>query len=213
MSELKRVVIISKNKELARLCEIELIFCGFSAYVSEGGYTDISKYSVAIVDIDTASPQAIRGECRVVGITSRDINIEEKGFRCDCVIKYPFLLSELRDIVCRFTQSQSGSAKNEGDSAKDKVICANAISREIDFCGRRIELSEYEFKVLERLCSSCGSAVDRAELSDILGAEKGNIVEVYICHLRKKLEAISHQKVIHTVRAKGYMTYWSMLYV
>lgn len=213
MSELKRIVIISKNKDLARLCEIELIFYGFSVCVSEGAYTDISKYSVAIVDIDTATPSSLRGECKVVGVTGGDINMEENRFKYDCLIKYPFLLSELRDAVGRLSREEGEISKNDSSVSEDKIIYANAERKEIDFCGRRIELSEYEFRVLERLCGSCGSAVDRTELSDTLGAEKGNIVEVYICHLRKKLEGVSNQKVIHTVRAKGYMTYWSMRYI
>lgn len=212
MSELKKIIILSKNKRLARLCEIEAGFCGFSVHISENPHTDFSEYSLAVVDIDTVSPTHLRGECGILGITTRDIKTDDNTFKLTYLIKYPFLLRDLRDILCRVSQAGEEKIKNDSE-ADDMTIYADASNKEIIFCGRKIALSEYEFIVLERLCEKSGSAVEREELSSLLGAEKGNIVEVYICHLRKKLERISTRKVIHTVRARGYLTHWSMIYI
>ena len=39
----------------------------------------------------------------------------------------------------------------------------------------------------------------------ILGKDSGNMCDVYICKLRSKLSSVSNEKVIFTVRNKGYM--------
>lgn len=214
MNETKMIAIISKNKGLARLCRIEADFCGLSSYVGDGTHTDLSKYSLAIIDIDTVAPSDVRGECMTVALTGGDVNsIGDNGFKYARVIKYPFLLSELRELLFRVRQSEAERMKDDITESRNMTIYADAVNKRIVFCGREMELSEYEFRVLERLCGTSGVAVGRDELSDILGADRGNIVEVYICHLRKKLEAISDQKIIHTVRSKGYITYWSMRYI
>ena len=46
--------------------------------------------------------------------------------------------------------------------------------------------------------------VRRETLMEILGAEKGNISDVYVCLLRKKLEQLCECHVILTVRGVGY---------
>ena len=67
-----------------------------------------------------------------------------------------------------------------------------------------ISLTEGEWRVLACLAKRHGEPVSRAELSLLFGAEKGNISDVYICRLRKKLEEPLGIKIINTVREKGY---------
>ena len=67
-----------------------------------------------------------------------------------------------------------------------------------------VTLTESEFKVLEYLCSNLGKTVTRQELNMLLGADSSNISDVYVCHLRKKLEALSARKLIYTERSRGY---------
>ena len=43
-------------------------------------------------------------------------------------------------------------------------------------------------------------------LNKIFDVTDGNIVDVYIHHLRKKLEEPFSRKIIYTVRSKGYKT-------
>ena len=44
----------------------------------------------------------------------------------------------------------------------------------------------------------------KEELQKLFGNDSSNICDVYICKLRKKLEEASNQKLILTVREKGY---------
>jgi two-component system copper resistance phosphate regulon response regulator CusR len=62
-----------------------------------------------------------------------------------------------------------------------------------------------EYKVLSVLCENRGETVDRDRIYSILGAEEGNMGDVYICHLRKKIDNPLGIKLIYTVRGKGYM--------
>ncbi len=72
-----------------------------------------------------------------------------------------------------------------------------------------VALSSTEWKMLSLLTSAAerGKGVSREELRDAIGhdTEKGgNIVDVYICRLRKKIEFPSGRRLIYTVRGAGY---------
>ena len=67
---------------------------------------------------------------------------------------------------------------------------------------REIKLSEKELAVFSLLYENRGEAVSREAILDSLGGS-GNEADVYICLLRRKLEA-GGKKVILTVRGQGY---------
>ena len=74
--------------------------------------------------------------------------------------------------------------------------------------GQEIELTAREFAVLEYLMSNVGTVVSKA---DILGhvwdyefEGDPNIVEVYVRHLRKKIDIPFDAESIQTVRRAGY---------
>jgi DNA-binding response OmpR family regulator len=66
-------------------------------------------------------------------------------------------------------------------------------------------LSDNEYKVLSVLCENRGEAVPREEICSLLGVTDGNMGDVYICHLRRKIDNKLGLKLIYTVRGKGYM--------
>ena len=68
-----------------------------------------------------------------------------------------------------------------------------------------IKLSPDEATVLKALSKAEGY-VSRDDLNRLLGHEDkcGNLVDVYICRLRKKLEKVLGYRVISTVRGVGY---------
>ena len=72
--------------------------------------------------------------------------------------------------------------------------------------GSTVTLSPQEGRILSCLWESRGKPVAREELQGLLGGSAdGNSVEVYVCHLRKKLETPSSPRLIRTVRGKGYL--------
>ena len=58
-------------------------------------------------------------------------------------------------------------------------------------------------RLLERRDTRPGLAVTREELSTLLGGG-GNSVDVYVCHLRRKIEKPLGRRMIATVRGMGY---------
>jgi len=75
--------------------------------------------------------------------------------------------------------------------------------------GRTIELTPREYALLELLALRAGQVVSRTEIWEHLydfAAEPGsNVIDVYIGHLRKRLEAGGRPRLIHTRRGLGYM--------
>ncbi len=73
--------------------------------------------------------------------------------------------------------------------------------------GRKINLTPKEFALLEYLVRNAGQHVTRSEIMQHvwhLSDTMTNIVDVYINYLRKKVDAPSECKLIHTVRGVGY---------
>ena len=85
-------------------------------------------------------------------------------------------------------------------------ITLNPGSREAFLDGKRVELTTFEFDILEVLMRSAGRVVSRDALMESLYNRKAGpfdrAIDMHISHLRKKLE--SEREVIKTVRGVGY---------
>jgi len=72
--------------------------------------------------------------------------------------------------------------------------------------GKKIELTTYEFDILELLMRTAGEVLSRDDLMEHLYNRKATAydrsIDMHISHLRKKLE--SGQPVIKTIRGVGY---------
>ena len=73
---------------------------------------------------------------------------------------------------------------------------------------REIDLTACEYKILEYLTAHRGKVVSKEELIDFLYSGKpsrpSNLVEVFICRLRRKLDPTGDWNPIVTVRGRGY---------
>ncbi|RTQ53313.1 response regulator transcription factor [Hymenobacter gummosus] len=75
--------------------------------------------------------------------------------------------------------------------------------------GRRIDLTAKEYALLEYLLLNRGKVISRVDISERvweLGFDTStNVIDVYISHLRKKLDKGFEPKLIHTVVGMGYV--------
>ena len=82
------------------------------------------------------------------------------------------------------------------------------VERTVKRGGRKIELTPKEFALLEYLMRNAGLRVTRAEIIERVWNlslnTMTNVVDVYINYLRKKVDAASDRKLIHTIRGIGY---------
>lgn len=199
---MRDIAIVSRDAELSKLIALEAELCGCSYRILSRIPADISGYKMIFIDTGTVEIQeALEGSS--VFLVSVDSDSIPSYARYGAVLRYPLLLTELRNVI--FGAGIRGEAADR-EKMHTSVIYADKERREIELEGRKAVLSENEFAVLSALCLASGKAVSRAELDELLGVSEGNMSDVYICRLRKKLEELSTQKVIYTVRGIGYRT-------
>lgn len=123
----------------------------------------------------------------------------------DYIVK-PFdfyeLLARLRTVIRR-----SKGKSSPRMSIDDLTIDTN--SQSVKRGGREIALSATEYTLLEYLAVNSGRVISRTELTEhIYDTEfnrDSNVIDVYISHLRNKLEKGYDRRIIHTMRGAGYM--------
>jgi hypothetical protein len=89
-------------------------------------------------------------------------------------------------------------------------LTLDPVARVARYRDRSVRLSQREFAVLHCLSVHSGQPVDADELLRVVwggGTPQGRprqILDVYVCHIRKKLEALGIANAISTVRRFGY---------
>ena len=88
-------------------------------------------------------------------------------------------------------------------------LVLDCIRRKVTRSGENIELAPKEFSILEYLMRSRGRPLSRTMIVEHVWDMEydglTNIVDVYIRHLRSKIDDRFPVKMIHTVRGVGYM--------
>ncbi|MFD4181858.1 response regulator transcription factor [Rhodococcus sp. NPDC058514] len=81
--------------------------------------------------------------------------------------------------------------------------------RRAHIAGRRLELTKREFDLLAALAENAGIVLSRPQLLRLVWGydfdADTNVVDVFVTYLRKKLEAQSVPRVLHTVRGVGFV--------
>ena len=172
------------------------------------------EYDAAIVDLGLPKIDGIdlierlRGEERrfpVLVLTARghwQDKVEGLEAGADDYLTKPFQMEELLARLNALMRRAAGYASpviTEGelsvDTAKKEVRLADAL----------VELTAYEYKVLEYLMLNPSRVVSKAELTDHLYDQDfdrdSNVIEVFVGRLRKKLNPMNP---IRTVRGQGY---------
>jgi len=122
----------------------------------------------------------------------------------DYVVKpfeYPELAARVKALLRRSTQAAS-EVMTFGPLAIDFS------SQGVRLDGEPVELTAYEYRLLEHLVRERARVVSRQELSDYLyphGEDRdSNVLEVLIGRLRRKLDPAGTLAPIETVRGRGY---------
>jgi two-component system copper resistance phosphate regulon response regulator CusR len=82
------------------------------------------------------------------------------------------------------------------------------MTQQVKRAGKKIELTSKEYSLLEYLCSHAGRVLSRTMIMEHVWDESfeglTNIVDVYVRHLRNKVDVMHSGKLIRTVRGVGY---------
>jgi DNA-binding response OmpR family regulator len=96
---------------------------------------------------------------------------------------------------------------------RERIVYGNlmldAATREVTRAGNTLMLTATEFDLLYLLMERRGQIMTRDKISNYLwdidnNAELGNVVDVHVSNLRKKIDDYD-QKIIHTIRGAGYL--------
>ena len=123
----------------------------------------------------------------------------------DYLVK-PFSFDELMARLRAIIRNSFGMTDNTITVADLNMDCA---AHTVTRAGQEISLSAKEYALLEYLLQNKGIVLSREKIEDHIwdfDYEGGtNVVDVYIRYLRKKLDDDYNNKLIHTVRGRGYV--------
>ncbi len=87
-------------------------------------------------------------------------------------------------------------------------VTLDTTAQTVSVNGQTVDLTSYEYKVLEYLMLHAGELVSKADLTEHIYQQDfdrdSNVLEVFIGRLRKKLDPEGGMKPIETVRGRGY---------
>lgn len=123
----------------------------------------------------------------------------------DDYLSKPFELEELLARI-RALGRRKGEVKS---TLKNGSLVVDLLSRSVSRDGVRIELTTKEFSLLEFFMRHLDKVVDRNSIArQVWGTEfdpDSNVIDVYINHLRKKIDNPFPRKILKTVVGQGYV--------
>jgi two-component system response regulator PhoP len=122
----------------------------------------------------------------------------------DYVVK-PFHYEEVSARVNALLRRSGGWASSELSAGP---VVLDMSRQEVKVSGTEIELTSFEYKIIEYLMVRAGDVISKSELTDRLYDQDferdSNVIEVFIGRLRKKLDPDNSVKPIETLRGRGY---------
>lgn len=122
----------------------------------------------------------------------------------DYMVK-PFHMEELLARVNALVRRSAGWASADISCGP---VTINTVSQTVTVDDDPVELTSFEYKVLEYLMLHSGEVVSKIDLTEHLYDQDfdrdSNVIEVFIGRLRKKLDPDNTLKPIETLRGRGY---------
>ena len=186
------------------------MLCGLRVFVSDGRNFP-TEAPVMLLDLDGVSTDFTGQYQSVIGFTRESaLRADEIRRRCTMILHRPFSTQALRHEVL----SCVGFSVREGESSlfseelaipQNGKISPKLQGNSLVLGTKAVVLSPKERAVMECLLACSDKPVTRKEISERIGESTATKTEVYICHLRKKIEDTFGVRMILTVRGKGYL--------
>ncbi len=217
-----RLLIVEDDDALRKSLASNLRDRGFAVdearNAAEGEYF-ANEFAVTLAIIDLGLPdragteliEMLRGNGKnfpILILTARDRwqdKVEGLNSGADDYVVKPFNLDELSARINALLRRAAGHAEA---TIRCGVVSIDTRSQEVTVSDRTVELTAYEYRILEMLMMRPGQVVKKAELADQLYDQdlgrESNVLEVLITRLRKKLDPVRTLNVIETLRGRGY---------
>lgn len=217
-----RILIVEDDKKVGAFLQKGLREEQYAVDVCTNGidalyYAQINTYDVIILDVMLPGKDGFT-VCRemrqnsiltpIIMLTAKD-SVEDKVIGlsegADDYLTKPFsfeeLLARIRALLRR-SQDYKTKALKVGDLEMEPL--RHLVTRS----GKKINLTGKEYALLEYLMRNKGRVVTQSMIIehvwDMNYEGISNVVNVYISHLRKKIDKNAKIKLIHTIRGYGY---------
>ena len=144
----------------------------------------------------------------VLVLTARDaINDKVQHFEigADDYLTKPFAFAEL---LARVKALLRRGAVSRANALRVADLEIDRLAQQVRRGGQRIELTGKEYALLEYLMTNAGRVLSRTMIIEHVWDQSfdgaTNIVDVYVRHLRNKIDEPFERKLIRTVRGVGY---------
>ncbi|MDO6568733.1 response regulator transcription factor [Alteromonas sp. 1_MG-2023] len=217
-----RILIAEDDSRLLTQLDSLLQQHGYSVDLADNGEQALYQlneftYDLAIIDIGLpkmdgfevirkARQEDIR--CPVLILTARDRwqeKVEGLDAGADDYLTKPFHNEELLARVKALIRRASGQAN---PVIQFGPISLDTVAEEITVNDAPLELTAYEYKVMEYLMLNPQKVVSKTELTEHIYDQDfdldSNVIEVFVGRLRKKLDPDNNFKPIETLRGRGY---------
>lgn len=144
----------------------------------------------------------------ILVLTARDRwqdKVEGLEAGADDYLTKPFQAEELLARLRALVRRANGTASRE---LRIGPLRIDLVAQTVTMEGRAVELTAYEYRLLEQLASARGGVLSKQALADRLYPHDedrdSNVIEVLVGRLRRKLDPDGHLTPIETLRGRGY---------
>ncbi len=221
---MSKILIVEDEAQLARFVELELIHEGNNVDKAEDGRSGLdmalsNDYDLILLDVmlpgingfEVLRRVRAKKETPVILVTARDAVMDKVSgldAGADDYITKPFAIEELLARI-RVALKRKGTSVTASRQLTIGKVTIDLDRHEVCADGNPVELTNYEFELLRILMENRNIVLDRERLiSEIWGYDydgETNVVDVYVRHLRTKIDDKYGIKLIQTVRGVGYV--------
>lgn len=215
-----RILLVDDDLQILPLLQKGLAYEGFEVYTAvdgESGLAAAKEYQPHIVLLDIAMPGLdgfevcrrlrLQDDIAIIMLTARD-EVTDKvialNLGADDYVPKPFAFDEL---VARI-RAVLRRHKAGGEPLVYADLELDQATREVRRAGHRIELTAQEYNLLVLFMRHPRQVLSREQILErVWGYHTeidSHVLEVYINHLRQKLEAHGGARLIQTIRGYGY---------
>lgn len=141
-------------------------------------------------------------------LTARDRwqdKVDGLGAGADDYVVKPFHFEELSARVNALLRRSGGWAS---PTLSAGPVSLDTARQQLSVNGQAVELTTFEYRIIEHLMMRAGEVISKSELTDRLYDQDferdSNVIEVFIGRLRKKMDPDNRIRPIETLRGRGY---------
>ena len=217
-----RVLVVEDEAVLREALKSDLSAAGYSVDLAadgEEGLYAATEYPIDVAIIDLGLPKLsglelirqLRARGKSYGVlilTARDRwqdKVEGLSAGADDYVAKPFHFAEIQARLAALL-------RRTGGWASPTLACGpvelDTRAQTVAVNGASIELTSFEYRILEHLMLRAGDVISKTELTERLYDQDfdrdSNVVEVLVGRLRRKLDPEDTLKPIETLRGRGY---------